>query len=292
MELRGLTIFVEVVQRASFSAAARHLGLTQPTVTKAVQQLEHDCGGLLLDRQGRRFVLTAAGEVVFARAQGVLKEHHRLREELDRVRGLEQGRLRLGLPSLGSSLLFAGHVARFRRLHPGIEIELHEQGSLHLQELVRQGEIEVGVSLGPVPEEFEWQLVCDEPLVALLPSGHFLEERQVLELAALRDTPVILFEPGFSLNAVILDACRRRGFSPKEAARSGHVDFIIALVAAGLGVALLPRLIVSSREQQVCPVRPLRDDDLRWRLGLIWRRGRVLSPAAARWLEVVREGTG
>lgn len=291
MESRALAVFAEVVRQKSFSAAGKALGLTQPTISKAVQQLEHDCGCLLFDRQGKKFSLTAAGEVVYQRAQVILKEHERLRDELAGIHGLERGRLRLGLPSLGSSLLFAPHVASFRRQHPGIEIELHEQGSLHLQERVRAGEIEVGVSLGPVPEEFDWQPVSDEPLVALLPAGHPLEQEPSLELADLKDTPFVLFEPGFSLNAVILDACRQRGFSPVEAARSGHVDFIIALVAAGLGVALLPRLIVDSREQRVCTVVPLRDDDLRWRLGLIWRRGGDLSPAARRWLEVVKADT-
>ena len=290
MEFRTLTAFVEVMRRQGFSAAGKALGLTQPTITKAIQQLEQDCGTPLFSRHGKRLILTPAGEAVHRRALTILKEHDLLQDDLAAIQGLKRGRLRLGLPSLGSSHLFAPHVAEFRKRYPGVEIELQEQGSLHLQEGVRNGEIEVGVSLGPVPDEFAWQPVCDEPLVALLPVDHPLHKRRKLALRDLKDTPFILFEPGFSLNAVIQNACRERGFTAVEAARSGHVDFIIALVAAGMGVALLPRLIVASREQLVCPVIPMEDPDLRWRLGLIWRRNAVLSPAARQWLEVVRGG--
>jgi DNA-binding transcriptional LysR family regulator len=292
MEFRALSLFTAVVRQGGFSAAAKGLGLTQPTLTKAVQQLEHECGGPLLDRSNRKIRLTSAGELVYERAKVILQEHQRLEDDLASIRGLKRGRLRLGLPSLGSSLLFAPHVADFRRQYPGIEITLQEQGSLPLQEGVRSGEIEVGVSLGPVPEEFAWQPVCDEPLVALLPADHPLHGHPSVTLADLQATPFILFDPGFSLNAVILDACQRRGFVPLEAARSGHVDFIIALVAAGLGVALLPRLIVAARPQDVCAVVPVADSDLRWNIGLIWRREATLSPAASRWLEVVRSGSG
>lgn len=290
MELRHLECLVEVARQGGFSAAARTLGSTQPTISKAVQQLEHECGAPLLDRLGHGVKLTEVGEAVCRRGAAMLAEREHLRAELAGLHGLTSGRLRLGLPALGSGVLFAPLVAAYRQRYPGIEIELHEQGSRRLEEAVRAGEIEMGATLHPVPADFEWRQVIDEPLMALLPAGHALAGRETVRLKELATSPFIFFDRGYALNSIIATACRKRGFTFTEAARGGHAGFIIALVAAGMGVAFLPRLEVASRERLSVETALVDEDDLRWRLGLIWRKDASLSPAAQRWLELVAEG--
>ncbi|PTX91563.1 LysR family transcriptional regulator [Opitutus sp. ER46] len=290
MDFRDLEMLVEVARQGGFSAAAKVLNTTQPTVSKAVQQLEHDCGAVLLDRLAQGVRLTSAGEMVVRRASTIMTEREHLRAELADLRGLQRGRLKLGLPTLGSSTLFAPLFAAFRRKYPGIEIELHEHGSKRLEEAVRAGEIELGVSLRPVPDDFEWSAVCDEPMLALLPSGHPLVGRAAIKLTDIARDPFIFFERGFALNGIITAACRRRRFTLNEAARSGHADFIIALVAAGLGVALLPRIVVAARRPLSVETVLVDETDLRWQPGFIWRKGATLSPAANRWLALVAGG--
>ncbi len=289
MDLRSLRAFVEVVRQGGFSAAAKVVFATQPTVSKAVKQLEEELGAPLLGRQGHRPQLTAVGEVVYRRAMAMLAERDHMLGELAALKGLELGTLRLGLPPLGSSILFAPLFAEFRARHPGIAIELLEHGSSRLEQAVLSGEIELAVSLLPVNEAFAWQAVCDEPLVALLPPGHRLGGQPTVTLTDLADSPFILFEGGFALNRMIYAACRRRGFVPKEAARSGQADFIIALVAAGLGVALLPRLNAEQRVQSPIHAALLDEKDLRWHAALVWRREATLSPAAQAWRALTRE---
>lgn len=287
MELRHLECLVEIVRQGGFSAAARGLGTTQPTISKAVRLLEHECCAALLERLGNGVKLTDAGETVFRRATVMLAEREHLRAELAALRGVERGKLRLGLPLLGSSVLFAPLVAAYRQRYPGIEIELHEQGSRRLEEQVRNGEIEMGATLDPVPADMEWSLVIEEPLVALLPTGHALSGRETVKLKELAGSPFIFFERGFVLNSIIAAACRKRGITLTEAARGAHADFVIALVSSGLGVALLPRLEVEARGSLSVDTALVDEKDLRWRLGLIWRKGTTLSPAARRWLELV-----
>jgi DNA-binding transcriptional LysR family regulator len=289
MELRHLETLVEVVRRGGFSAAAKTLKTTQSTVSKAVSQLEHDCGAPLLERLGQGVRLTSAGETVFRRAAGMLSERDKLKAELARLHGLETGRLRLGLPTLGSSVLFAPLLATYRKRYPGIDIDLIEHGSRRLEEALRAGEIEVGATLWPSSDEFDWQLVRDEPMMALLPSGHPLCRKGPLKLKDLVSTPFIFFDRGFALNAIIASACHKRGLNPVEVARSGNPDFIIALVAAGLGVAMLPRLEIVARGKLSIETALVDESDLRWRLGLIWRQGASLSPAAVRWLALAKE---
>jgi DNA-binding transcriptional LysR family regulator len=287
MELRNIRALVEVEQRGGFSAAAKVLGMTQPTVSKAIQQLEHDCGFPLIERLGKGVELTTAGEIVYRRGLNMLTERDHLMAELAGLRGLTRGRLKLGIPLLGSSLIFAPLMAAYRRKFPEIEIELHEHGSARLEEAVRAGEIEIGSSLLPVPDDFRTQPLRDEPLTVLLPEGHTLAKRKKLKLEELKATPFILYESGFAFSSVILNACRRHGFVPIEAARSGNPDFIVALVASGLGIALMPRMVVESGSFQSIHCVPLDEDDLRWQLVHIWRYNAVLSPAATSWLQLV-----
>jgi DNA-binding transcriptional LysR family regulator len=289
MELRNLRAFVEVARQGGFSRAARTLFSTQSTVSKAVRQLEEELGETLFTRLTTGVKLTEAGELAYVRAAAMLAESEHLVAELADLHGLFSGRLRLGLPIFGSARLFAPLVAEYRSRYPGVEIEIMEQGSARLEEALLAGEVELAVSLLPIADAFDWQPVRDDPIMAVLWADHPLCGRPSIKLHELAAYPFILFEQGFALNARIEAACRARGFAPMASARSSQTDFIIALVAAGLGVALLPRILTDGR-----PIGPLSavlvdETDLRWRAGLVWRKGARLSPAARAWLALTRE---
>ncbi|MFI5018331.1 MAG: LysR family transcriptional regulator, partial [Dongiales bacterium] len=284
MELRALRAFVEVVRQGGFSQAAKVIFATQSTVSKAVKQLEDEIGAPLLDRHAHPSRLTPAGDIVYRRALKMLAERDDLVAELDELRGLKRGILRLGLPPVGSSTLFAPLFASYRSRYPGIDIRLVEHGSTRLEEILLAGEIELGASLLPVPAEFEWQDVRSEPMMVLLPAGQVLAAGESTDLAGLKDLPFILFEAGFALNRVILDACRRRGFQPIIAARSSQIDFIVELVATGLGIGFLPRMIAGQRRHPAVRQVLLAEPQTEWHMAMIWRHGSYLSYAARAWL--------
>jgi DNA-binding transcriptional LysR family regulator len=286
VELRNLRALIEIAKRGGFSSAAKGLGTTQSTVSKAIQQLEHDCGLQLIERLGRGIRLTDAGELVLRRAENMLSEREHLFSELDDLRGLQRGKLKLGLPLMASSVLFANLVAAFRKRYPLIEVELEEQGSHQLEDDVRKGRIEVGATLVPNAEDFECRMVKEEPLMALLPVDHPLANRTSLRLEDLAPCRAILFEEGFMLNSIIQAAFRKRKLTLIDVGRSPNADFMMAMVAAGIGVAFLPQLILNTRDHTSVRAVVMEEDDMWWRLALIWRRGRVLSPAAQRWLEM------
>ena len=289
MELRALRAFVEVVRQGGFSQAAKVIFATQSTVSKAVKQLEEEIGAPLLDRHGHPSRLTPAGDIVYRRALKMLAERDDLVAELDELRGLKRGILRLGLPPVGSSTLFAPLFASYRSRYPGIDIRLVEHGSTRLEEILLAGEIELGASLLPVPADFEWQDVRSEPMMVLLPAGQALAAGASTDLARLKDLPFILFETGFALNRVILDACRRRGIQPIIAARSSQIDFIVELVATGLGIGFLPRMIAEQRRHPAVRQVLLAEPQTEWHMAMIWRRGSYLSYAARAWLALARE---
>ncbi len=166
---------MEVVRQGGFSQAAKVVFATQSTVSKAVKQLEDELGVTLLERSGPRSSLTAAGEIVLRRAQVMLAERGRPSGRTGRNYAvLRRGTLRLGLPPLGSSTLFAPLFASFRSRYPGVEIRLVEHGSKRLEEMLLGGELDFAASLMPIAEAFEmercaasrWWRCCRDPIHA------------------------------------------------------------------------------------------------------------------------------
>lgn len=289
MNLRTLRAFVEVVRQGSFSQAAEVVFATQSSVSKAVRTLEEELGTPLLDRIGHRSQLTAAGEIAYRRALAILAERDSLIAELDELRGLKFGVLRIGLPPVGSGALFASLFAAFRGRYPDIDIQLVEHGSSRLKETLREGDVDLAALLAPVDADLECQEVRTEPLIVLMSKEHPAGAKEKLDLAGLADFPFILFEEGFALNPIILSACERRGVKPKIAARSAQIDFIVELVAVGLGIAFLPRMLAEKHQHPAIRQMPLDEPQTDWHMVLAWRRGSYLPPAARAWLALAND---
>lgn len=289
MELRTLRAFVEVVRQGGFTPAARTVFATQSTISKAVRQLEDELGLPLLDRAGPKPVLTAAGEIVYQRALRMLDERDDLLAELDELRDLKRGTLRLGLPPVSSGKVFAPYFAVYRRRHPQVDIRLTEHGAERLQDLLLTGEIELAASLLPVDERFGRQDVRRDQLFAVVGAAGPLARRATLRLADLRDEPFILFDEGFALTKIVRDHCRAEGFAPHVVARSGQMDFIVELVAAGLGVAFLPSVAVQEWPHPAVAYVPIADPPIDYHTTMIWRAGGFLSHAARAWLGLLAE---
>ena len=290
MEFKHLRTFVEVAHLGGFTQAAHSLHISQSAVSKQVAQLEHSLGTPLFDRLGSHVRLTAAGSVVLQRANTMLRLHNELLSELDDLTHLSRGELRLGLPLLGSSTLFANLIAEYRRRYPNIQVSLLEGGTLNIEQAVLSGELELGGSLTPKNPLFAYQPFCDEPLDALLPADHPLAQGGSVRLEQLAETPFLLYQRSFVLNDRLLLACQQLGFTPKEGGRSGQSDFLVALVAAGQGVVLLPSVVARALVRPgVVRLKLVAPDYLRWDIAFIWRDGAYLSRAAQAWLELLRE---
>ncbi|MCU1755116.1 MULTISPECIES: LysR family transcriptional regulator [Pseudomonas] len=289
MNLRTLRAFVEVVRQGGFSQAAQVVSLTQSTVSKAVKSLEDELGTPLFNRAGHKVELTAAGEIAYRRALVLLSERSDMLAEINELLDLKRGRLRIGLPPVGCGVLFAAMFATYRKRYPQVDIELIEHGSKRLQECLEAGEVDLAALLIPMDEAFDYQAVRNEPLIVVLPAGHALSRRKRIDFTDLADSPFILFEAGFALNAKIMAACERKGVVPRVTARSGQIDFIVDLVAADLGVAFLPRMLAHKHQHAGIALVPLDEPHTDWHIALAWRANAHLPPAAKAWLELARE---
>lgn len=289
MEFHQLRSFVEVVRQGGFTQAAKTLHATQSTISKQVAQLEQRLGVLLLERNGPNLRLTDAGTLVLRRADELLRLRQDLYSELDDLSQLARGELRLGLPLLGGEVMFAELFAAYRQRYPNIVVRLFEGGSKLMEEALLRGELDIGGSLTPNDPALAFQPFCNEPLDVLLPEAHELAECDGIALAQLKDAPFLLYQQSFTLNDRLLLACRQAGFTPREVGRSGQADFLAALVAAGQGVVLLPRIVARTLERPGLRRLPLVEPDLRWDIAFVWRQGAYLSRAAQAWLDLLKE---
>jgi DNA-binding transcriptional LysR family regulator len=287
VDVHALRTFVEVARQRGFTRASEALHLTQPAVSKVVKALEDELGTPLLHREGRRVSLTEAGRVVLERAQGVLDALRVIEEEVVEMTSLRRGRLRFGVPPIVGVTFFPPLLAEFHKAHPGIVLELREEGSHHIEALVTSRELDVGAVVLPTDERaFETLPFVRDALSAVLHPTHPLARRTSVALRELADTPFVLYRPEFALHGHILDACRRAGFKPSVVSESSHWDFIVAMVAADIGVALLPETIARQLDLEQVRIVRLTEPVIPWHVALIWRRDRHQPPATRAWLEL------
>lgn len=290
MELHQLRYFLAVARTRNFSRAAEQCHVAQPSLSQQIMKLEAELEERLFERTKREVSLTAAGELLRAHAERVLEELERARETMREVRGLVRGRVVLGaLPTVAPYYL-PERLRRFTVQHPGIEVVVHEDTTAQLAQAVLAKEIDVAlVSLpvakaGLVAAEF-----FAEPLLAVLPRRHRLARagRTALTLADLEAEPFILMQEGHCLAGQTLQFCRLKGFAPRVSFRSAQIETVLAFVAAGWGVSLVPAMARGGRERGVVyreikgVTRPI---------GVIHRAGRPLSRAAQALVAFLRAG--
>jgi DNA-binding transcriptional LysR family regulator len=211
-----------------------------------------------------------------------------LEEEVVELAALRRGRLRIGMPPIVGVVFFAPLLAEFHRIYPGIDLELREEGSHHIEALLMTHELDVGAVVLPTDEKaFDTLPFVRDELCAVLHRSHPLARRRTLALGELASTPFVLYRPEFALHGHILDACRRSGFKPTVVSESSHWDFIVAMVAANIGVAFLPMTICRQLDQRKVRSVRLSEPVIPWNAGLIWRRGHHLPPAARAWIDLV-----
>lgn len=291
MDLKVLRYFIEIVDAGGFSQASEQVHLTQPTLSKAIAQLEQELELTLLERgkRGTQVKLTPAGEVVYRHAKSLLDGRQAMVNELAALRNLSAGELKLGLAPLGSAELFAPVIAQFRQRYPAIDMHLLVRGGVEQNLAIQKGEIELATGIIEFNQDFDGIRLFNDPMVVALPKDHLLATQSQLSFIDLQGHSQVMFETEYTLHTMVLNACRRAGFAPIQVTRVTQADFGIALVAAGTGLMVLPRSIATRYSVAGVAIIPLLDDELKWELSLFWRRSQVLSFAAKAMIDLVKQ---
>lgn len=290
MDIRQLEYFVQAARLNSFSKAAESLYITQPTISKMLRNLEIELGADLFYREGKSIRLTDAGGILLSKAQNIVESFYSLSSELDSLRNLKQGHIQIGLPPMVGASFFPSVIGQFHNKYPEVTIRLHEDGAKKVENDVETGLLDIGVVVLPVNSaRFHYFSFIEEKLQLLLPLGHRLADADSVPLTELAEEEFVLFREDFTLHDRVIKECVKAGFHPKVVYESSQWDLISRMVAAGLGIALLPETICRGLDRLHIAVVPLTVPSIPWQLGMIWRRDRYLSFAAREWITFARE---
>jgi DNA-binding transcriptional LysR family regulator len=283
-----LNVFREVVQQGSLSAAAEALSFTQPAVSRQIAALEREAGAQLLERTPRGIRMTEAGRVLLGHAEAILDRMATARAQLESVARLAGGRLRIGSFQTANATIVPRAIAGFARAHPGVELSLVEAVTHDAVARLRAGEVDLAVvthfaELDLVDMEVV-DLVDDELLVAL-PAMHPLAHKPRLRLRDLRDETWIEAPPSGARPTLLTATARAHGFEPRIRFAAEQWLSKQGLVAAGVGVTLIPGLAMATVREDIV-LRSLGPNAPRRRVIVLLPTG-YRAPAAAPFVDLL-----
>jgi DNA-binding transcriptional LysR family regulator len=290
LDVRRLRVLREVATRGSFSAAADALSFTQPAVSRQIATLEAETGTRLVDRGARGIRLTPAGELLVQHASVILDRLAAAESQLEDLARLDGGRLRLGSFPTASATLTPLSVRAFFGAYPRVELRLIEKNSLELLDELAAGNVDIAVAsdarpLDGVSEDVQLEHLMDDPMYVALARDHPLADQPGLTMSDLRDEVWIEGRNRISIEPLEA-AARRAGFEPRVAFESAEWLGKQGLVAAGVGVTLIPTLALATVRDDVV-LRSLGDSAPRRKVYVATHAGRYRAPAVEPMREIL-----
>ena len=271
METRELRYFVAVAEELHFGRAAQRLGMAQPPLSRAIRALETELGTELFERNTRGVRLSTAGAALLPEARRLLRDATALKDGARHLAVGEIGTLTIGFISAAGYGVLPEIVRNFRQRRPGVRLELREATSDAQPASIKAGDYDVGFVLpGPADPALAYTPLTWEPLIAALPAARRWAAQ--VSLGALAEESFVLFPrpAGAWLYDAIVGFCRRAGFVPRIEQEAIQMQTIVSLVAAGMGVALVPASLHHMRRTGVV-YRPLTEKSPAVEIGLAYR---------------------
>ena len=297
-DVKQLRVLRAVAEHGSFSAAADALSYTQPAISQQVAALEKRAGTTLVDRGSRGVRLTDAGQALVEHAEVVIARLAAAEAELEAIAGVRGGRLRLSsFPSAGASLLPPA-VALFSKRYPEVELSFVEEEPEDAVQMLRAAELEVALVFefrGMSPPEFERMFegielrhLIDDPMYLAMPRDHPAARKARVRLQDVQDDTWIQNDTTGPCGRLHLAACAAAGFEPRIGFQSDDYNVVQGLIAAGVGVSLLPALALTNLREDIV-VRSLGSKAPTRRIAAATLAGRYRSPATQAMLDILAE---
>ena len=287
MELHQLRYFLAVARTKNFSRAAEQCHVAQPSLSQQIMKLEDELGERLFERTKREVSLTPAGDLLRVHAERVLQEVELARDGVREFRGLVRGRVVLGVLPTVAPYFLPQRLRAFSSRFPAVEVVVHEDTTDQLAAAVLAKEVDLALVSLPVERVgLAAEEIFDEKLLVALPAGHALAKRPRLTFDDLEREAFILMKEGHCLSGQALQFCRINGFAPQISFRSAQIETVLAFVAKGWGVSVVPEMACTR------PMRGVRFRTLAGMtrsIGIIHRKARPLSHASRALVDFLRD---
>ncbi|MBP3984671.1 LysR family transcriptional regulator [Pseudoxanthomonas helianthi] len=292
MNLRDLKYLVALADHKHFGKAAAASFVSQPTLSTQIRKLEEELGVSLVERAPRKVMLTPAGRDAAERARRIVAEVEQMKEAARRSQDPEAGTVRLGIfPTLGPYLL--PHVVPLiRERFPQLELLLVEEKSEVLLSRLREGRLDAGLLALPVhDDQLHAEFLFEEPFLLAVPETHPLARRDALKLDELSDQKLLLLEDGHCLREQALEVCRLSGANEKSEFRATSLETLRQMVAADVGITLLPTLAVKPPVARSDNIHLLgfSDSHPSRRIAMLWRKSSAMHGFLLKLAEVFKQ---
>lgn len=288
MDLREIQLFMEVADQQSFTKAAERTYLSQPSLSKIVKKLEEELQVELFDRSTRHLWLTDAGKIVYQQGQKSLESLTELKMQLDELRNVKTGKIKIGIPPLVGTLVFPDMALEFHAKYPKVWLQLVEFGAKKIVHLVEDSEVDLAICVLPIDEEKlnVYPFISDE-FVVFIYDEHPLANKEKLSINELKDENFILFSNDFTIHDSVINACRENGFEPNVSYETSQWDLITELVSVKMGIALLPKSIFYKQNNPKVKMIPIKDSVFHWKLAIITKKDTYHSFATRELLKML-----
>ena len=288
--LNPLRYFLEVARTGSIRAASETMNVAPSAISRHIQLFEHTAGLALFERHPRGMTPTAAGDVYVRYARSVLHEEERARADIDALKGLRRGHIRIATIDGIMAGALARVIAVFRRDHPGITIHLRGMGTETVMQAVRDGEADIGLAFHSSPlAGVDIVKRIRDPLIALVPLGHEFEKNREVSFQEVMAQPLALPETTFGIRKLVDAACHVHHIRPNIALETNSIEALRAFAREGSGITLLPSLS-AQRELELKTVSGIhvRERTLKSSsMDLCIREGRKLPLATVAFLDLL-----
>jgi DNA-binding transcriptional LysR family regulator len=284
IRLRNLRTFVAVVDAGGVHRGANRVNLSQPAASRQIRALEDELGVPLFDRIGRRVRLTPQGEDLFRRGQRLLSEVTAFTERAGALKEGESGILRVGATPMVIENTLAPFLRPYQRDHPGVEVQLLEDGGARLPDRLSAGDIQLALTV-VVDPRLQHRALYPGYALAVMSKKHRLSRHRKLDIGELKDEPLLLLHRTFASRDWVDTACKVAHIQPRILLESAAPQAIMALAASGYGIALVPSTVIIPHGS-VCAV-PLTQRGAtigRW-LTVAWDPQRFLAPYAGQFIK-------
>lgn len=289
MDVKPLRYFLAIAQNASFTKAAKQLGIAQPAVSMAIQKLESDLGLVLIHRIDKKVSLTDEGEKLRLHAVKIIQAIDDAMLEMKELKGLDKGEVRVGIPSMLGSYYFPPILMAFRHRYPCVNLKVIEGGTWQLRNMLESGELDLSVIMAEkLPETLQTYHLCKEEMRVTVATDHPFCQLESITPKAFFNQELVMFKEGFFHRRIVDRLARQHQMTPNISFETNLIPLIKSITQQGFGVSTLLAMAIEPDDNLIS--RPF-EPPIWLDLNIAWRKGSYLSQANQAFLEFVMEQT-
>lgn len=287
MNLQQLDYFKQLAETGNFTKAAKKIGIAQPALSIAMKKLEQQLGLNLINRSDKNDLLTAEGKVLYRAAGSLLAHANQVELQLQELKDLNSGVVRFGVSAMMGSYYFTDVLLAFKQQYPNITVQLYEQGTAALEEMLLNGEVDIAlIRSEQESSQLRYIDLIEEPMMVGLRRKHPLAQFQSMSLKTFCQQPLVLFRDGYFLREAISQYSQEHNVTLDIKMETNLIELQKSLVKNNVGItSCLSGIMSGSSELTTIPFSP----QIILKLGLAWKKNHYLSNASKVFMEFIQK---